>query len=147
MDQPPCRKPPVVSSSGPPGAWTTPSRLMKSLRMIRMPVGPCRLRELIASRGSALPQAFLEIDDREPVLPAGAGLAVAGRGVEPARGGLQDGRVGVQLPDAQLPGAGLERLEQGAAEPAALERRRDSHALDLGHPPRHPPQSAHGDDL
>src|SRR5215211_8911220 len=35
-DQPPCWNSPSVSSSGPPGACTTPSRLMKSLRMIRM---------------------------------------------------------------------------------------------------------------
>src|SRR5579872_3429376 len=31
IDQPPWRNPPLVSSSGPPGAWTTPSRLMNSL--------------------------------------------------------------------------------------------------------------------
>ena len=57
IDQPPCWKPPSVSSSLPPGACTTPSRLMKSLRMIRMsretmhapsnssqPAAPTRLR-------------------------------------------------------------------------------------------------------
>src|SRR5688572_19229535 len=36
IDQPPCRKPPSVSSSAPPGACTTPSRLMNSLITIRM---------------------------------------------------------------------------------------------------------------
>src|SRR5215216_1943952 len=35
-DQPPCWNSPSLSSSGPPGACTAPSRLMKSLRMIRM---------------------------------------------------------------------------------------------------------------
>ena len=37
IDQPPWRNPPSVSSSGPPGACTTPSRLMNSLITIRMP--------------------------------------------------------------------------------------------------------------
>src|SRR5918994_6792221 len=31
MLQPPCEKPPLVSSSSPPGAWATPSRLTNSL--------------------------------------------------------------------------------------------------------------------
>src|SRR3954451_8467482 len=35
-DQPPWRKPPLVSSSGPPGACTTPSRLMNSLATMRI---------------------------------------------------------------------------------------------------------------
>ncbi|MGH4015659.1 MAG: hypothetical protein ACRDSL_17395 [Pseudonocardiaceae bacterium] len=34
IDQPPWVNPPSVSSSRPPGACTTPSKLMKSLRMI-----------------------------------------------------------------------------------------------------------------
>ncbi len=36
IDQPPCWNPPSVSSSRPPGACTTPSRLMNSLMTIRM---------------------------------------------------------------------------------------------------------------
>ena len=36
IDQPPWANPPSVSSPWPPGAWTTPSRLMKSLRTIRI---------------------------------------------------------------------------------------------------------------
>ena len=36
IDHPPCWKPPSVSSSAPPGACTTPSRLMNSLMTIRM---------------------------------------------------------------------------------------------------------------
>src|ERR1700761_1453363 len=36
IDQPPWPNPPSVSSSGPPGACTTPSRLMKSLTTMRM---------------------------------------------------------------------------------------------------------------
>src|SRR3954471_15439716 len=36
IDHPPWVNPPSVSSSAPPGAWTTPSRLMKSLTMMRM---------------------------------------------------------------------------------------------------------------
>ena len=36
MDQPPWANPPSVSSSGPPGAWTTPSRLMNSLTTTRI---------------------------------------------------------------------------------------------------------------
>ena len=35
-DQPPCAKPPSVSSSGPPGACTTPSTLMNSMTTIRI---------------------------------------------------------------------------------------------------------------
>src|SRR5256885_17224498 len=48
IDHPPWVKPPSVSSSGPPGACTTPSRLMNSLITIRMQVGPCHESELIA---------------------------------------------------------------------------------------------------
>src|SRR5688572_29898274 len=36
IDHPPCWKPPSVSSSLPPGACTTPSRLMNSLITIRI---------------------------------------------------------------------------------------------------------------
>jgi len=36
IDQPPWLNPPVVSSAGPPGACTTPSRAMNSLTTIRM---------------------------------------------------------------------------------------------------------------
>lgn len=35
IDQPPCRKSPSRSSSGPPGAWQTPSRDMNSLMTMR----------------------------------------------------------------------------------------------------------------
>src|SRR3954470_3007919 len=35
-DQPPCAKPPSVSSSAPPGACTTPSRLMNSYTTTRI---------------------------------------------------------------------------------------------------------------
>src|SRR5689334_8329815 len=48
FDQPPCRNPPSVSSSGPPGACTPPSRLMNSLMMVRMCVRRYGARELIA---------------------------------------------------------------------------------------------------
>jgi energy-coupling factor transporter ATP-binding protein EcfA2 len=40
MDHPPCSKPRSVSSFRPPGAWTTPSRLMKSLMTMRISA-PC----------------------------------------------------------------------------------------------------------
>src|SRR4029077_2635773 len=36
IDHPPCAKPPSVSSSGPPGACTTPSRLMNSYTTTRI---------------------------------------------------------------------------------------------------------------
>src|SRR5438270_8031795 len=49
IDQPPCWKPPSVSSSRPPGAWTTPSRLMKSLITIRI-VGSFSSRSLVFRR-------------------------------------------------------------------------------------------------
>src|SRR5258705_6968664 len=49
IDHPPCSTPPSVSSSAPPGACTTPSRLMNSLITIRMHVGPCHGSELIAA--------------------------------------------------------------------------------------------------
>ena len=39
-DQPPCAKPPSVSSCGPPGACTTPSKLMNSVMTMRMGLTP-----------------------------------------------------------------------------------------------------------
>ena len=61
IDQPPWRNPPLVSSSGPPGACTTPSRLMNSLITIRhafvvpplLMVG-ARCRRLTGSRPTAI---------------------------------------------------------------------------------------------
>src|SRR4051794_26044873 len=50
IDQPPCWNPPSRSSSAPPGACTTPSRLMNSLMTIRMPCRRWHSRELIADR-------------------------------------------------------------------------------------------------
>src|SRR6266702_2626633 len=41
-DQPPWRNPPLVSSAGPPGACTTPSRLMNSLTTTRIVTSPCQ---------------------------------------------------------------------------------------------------------
>ena len=43
LNEPPCRKPPLVSSDGPPGAWTKPSRLMNSITTTRIFIPIVRL--------------------------------------------------------------------------------------------------------
>src|SRR3954465_8459120 len=57
IDQPPCWKPPSRSSSAPPGACTTPSRLMNSLITIRMPCRRWHSAELIDTNSAFLVRA------------------------------------------------------------------------------------------
>src|SRR6478736_2693289 len=96
IDQPPCAKPPSVSSSGPPGACTTPSRLMNSLATIRI-VRSCRFvvptvrrpqrRELIAAPRRPPWHAF-----RISIRVGGMDLGLTGRVVVVTGGASNIGR-------------------------------------------------------
>src|SRR3954468_5464671 len=71
IDQPPCWNPPSRSSSAPPGACTTPSRLMNSLITIRMACRRWHSHELIAAPGPQLRRSEVEPHDH----PANGGVA------------------------------------------------------------------------
>src|SRR3954466_4133371 len=61
IDHPPCWKPPSVSSSRPPGACTTPSRLMNSLITIRIWIRRLHNRQLIACEDAGMDYSRLSM--------------------------------------------------------------------------------------
>src|ERR671932_303389 len=65
MCHPPCAKPPLASSSGPPGACETPSRLMNSLTMIRPTEAPSVVSVLRRSERAELIGGELDLERAE----------------------------------------------------------------------------------
>src|SRR5260221_9081753 len=124
-DQPPCANPPSGSSSTPPGACTTPSKLMNSMITMRMTRSP---HPFVTGRGST--GRVRRVAHRVRVRHAHLALEPVGIHEEEAqdRAEIRDEPVGSTLRDQALADLveGFDRrgLQSDVVDPTASEHRR-----------------------